>query len=104
MNTATIMDMMFNTEMIVKDMKGGKEDMTENKRFIIIDNVDGELGIQDNLTGDVLVLKAEHTVNAIGFFKGLLSLLNGYNQQIEQLSWIIQQYEEMVGSKGDDVE
>ena len=27
------MDMMFNTEMIVKDMKGGKEDMTENKRF-----------------------------------------------------------------------
>ncbi len=26
------MDMMFNTEMIVKDMKGGKEDMTE-KRF-----------------------------------------------------------------------
>ena len=32
MNTAIIMDMMFNTEMIVKDMKGGKEDMTE-KRF-----------------------------------------------------------------------
>ena len=27
------MDMMFNTEMIVKDMKGGKEDMTENKRY-----------------------------------------------------------------------
>lgn len=31
-NTAIILDMMFNTEMIVKDMKGGKEDMTE-KRF-----------------------------------------------------------------------
>ena len=29
------MDMIFNTEMIVKDMKGGKEDMTENKRFEI---------------------------------------------------------------------
>ena len=29
------MDMMFNTEVIVKDMKGGKEDMTENKRFEI---------------------------------------------------------------------
>ena len=28
------MDMMFNTEMIVKDMKGGKEDMTE-KRFSV---------------------------------------------------------------------
>ena len=27
------MDMMFNTEVIVKDMEGGKEDMTE-KRFI----------------------------------------------------------------------
>ena len=25
------MDMMFNTEMIVKDMKGGKEDMTEKR-------------------------------------------------------------------------
>lgn len=34
MDTATIMDMMFNTEMIVKDMNGGKEDMTE-KRFTI---------------------------------------------------------------------
>ena len=34
-NTVIIMDMMFNTEMIVKDMKGGKEDMTENKRFIL---------------------------------------------------------------------
>ena len=28
---------MFNTEMIVKDMKGGKEDMTEIKRFLIDD-------------------------------------------------------------------
>ena len=27
------MDMMFNTERIVKVLKGGKEDMTENKRF-----------------------------------------------------------------------
>ena len=27
------MDMMFNTEVIVKDMKEGKEDMTENKRY-----------------------------------------------------------------------
>ena len=25
------MDMMFNTEMIVNDMKGGKEDMTEKQ-------------------------------------------------------------------------
>lgn len=30
-NTAIILDMMFNTEMIVKDMKGGKEDMTEKQ-------------------------------------------------------------------------
>ena len=36
-NTAIIMDMMFNTEMIVKVLKGGKEDMTENKRFLIDD-------------------------------------------------------------------
>ena len=33
-NTAIILDMMFNTEMIVKDMKGGKENMTE-KRFSV---------------------------------------------------------------------
>ena len=33
-NTAIIMNMMFNTERIVKDMKGGKEDMTE-KRFSV---------------------------------------------------------------------
>lgn len=44
MNTATIMDMMFNTEMIARGIIGGKADMTE-KRFecdkgsrIIIDN------------------------------------------------------------------
>lgn len=34
MNTATILDMMFNAERIVKDMKGGKEDMIE-KRFTV---------------------------------------------------------------------
>ena len=33
-NTAIIMNIMFNTERIVKDMKGGKEDMTE-KRFSV---------------------------------------------------------------------
>ena len=32
-NTVIIMDTMFNAEVIVKDMKGGKEDMTE-KRFV----------------------------------------------------------------------
>ena len=49
MDTATIMDMMFNTEMIVKDMKGGKEDMTE-KRFTIIDGIKKgtHSGIWDN--------------------------------------------------------
>ena len=43
------MDMMFNTEMIVKDMKGGKEDMTE-KRFIpIFDGTDKRVvGAKDN--------------------------------------------------------
>ena len=38
------MDMMFNTEMIVKDMKGGKEDMTE-KRFKVHSMIQGmEIG------------------------------------------------------------
>ena len=30
------MDMMFNTEMIVKDMKRGKEDMTDELLIVII--------------------------------------------------------------------
>ena len=45
-NTAIILDMMFNTEMIVKDMKGGKEDMTE-KRFVDYFDKDHNYIIQD---------------------------------------------------------
>ena len=41
------MDMMFNTEGIVKVLKGGKEDMTENKRFRL-GYVCGDYGLIDN--------------------------------------------------------
>ena len=57
-NTAIILDMMFNTEMIVKDMKGSKEDMTEKQfptftKYMSIIYVD----TGKNVIGDVEWLK-----------------------------------------------
>ena len=52
------MDMMFNTEMIVKDMKGGKEDMTE-KRFYLDEN-----GINDK-EYEFSILSEEELVDRI---------------------------------------
>ena len=83
------MDMMFNTEMIVKDMKGGKEDMTEKQYYqrdfeelyyIIDSNVisekefdekemyDGYTAFEDSMTG-----------------KEIVGLLNEQHEQIERL-------------------
>ena len=66
------MDMMFNTEMIVKDMKGGKEDMTE-KRFIpIFDGTDKRVvGAKDN--GKIIS------------FMDMFDLLNDLSDENEQL-------------------
>ena len=71
-NTAIIMDMMFNTEIIVKDMKGGKEDMTE-KRFIpIFDGTDKRVvGAKDN--GKIIS------------FMDMFDLLNDLSDENEQL-------------------
>ena len=71
-NTAIIMDMMFNTEVIVKDMKGGKEDMTE-KRFIpIFDGTDKKVvGAKDN--GKIIS------------FMDMFDLLNDLSDENEQL-------------------
>ena len=76
------MDMMFNTEMIVKDMKGGKEDMTE-KRFVyyehkgadyILDTPNKSLDFIEML-GDCL--EAEEIVN-------LLNQLYNENEQLKK--------------------
>ena len=66
------MDMMFNTEMIVKDMKGGKEDMTE-KRFIpIFDGTDKRVvGAKDN--GKIIS------------FMDMFDLLNDLSDENEEL-------------------
>ena len=77
------MDMMFNTEMIVKDMKGGKEDMTENKRFVyyehkgadyILDTPNKSLDFIEML-GDCL--EAEEIVD-------LLNCLNDENEELKK--------------------
>ena len=67
MNTATIMDMMFNTEMIVKDMKGGKEDMTEKRFEMIITSADGSFHYLDKNTGEKIIstLELENKLNAL---------------------------------------
>ena len=76
------MDMMFNTEIIVKDMKRGKEDMTE-KRFVyyehkgadyILDTPNNSLDFIEML-GDCL--EAEEIVN-------LLNQLYDENEQLKQ--------------------
>ena len=76
------MDMMFNTEIIVKDMKRGKEDMTE-KRFVyyehkgadyILDTPNNSLDFIEML-GDCL--EAEEIVN-------LLNQLYDENEQLKK--------------------
>ena len=84
MNTAIIMDMMFNTEMIVKDMKGGKEDMTE-KRFKPIIN-----GVEDILTGEKLNNQFEVSLK-----------LNSLNDENEQLKQTMQEVAELLSEEVD---
>ena len=74
MNTAIIMDMMFNTEMIVKDMKGGKEDMTE-KRF---NRVGGYV-----YDGDKCISHFEDVAHRDDIVK-LLNELHEENQELKQ--------------------
>ena len=57
MNTAIIMDMMFNTEMIVKDMNGGKEDMTENKQFRDCEVLDNVIYVDDTIISEKRLLE-----------------------------------------------
>lgn len=94
-NTAIILDMIFNTEMIVKDMKGGKEDMTE-KRFVyyehkgadyILDNPNESLDFIEML-GDCL--EAEEIVD-------LLNCLNDENEQLKQELIELKKWEKYVG-------
>ena len=75
-NTAIILDMMFNIEVIVKDMKGGKEDMTE-KRFIN-DIDDGKL---IDTKGELSTI---HYSDKVDFYE-LWEFLNKLNDENEQL-------------------
>ena len=66
--------MMFNTEMIAEDLKGGKEDMTENKRFIYNECEDC---IEDNIGEEVYWGLDDVLCN-------LLNELNDENNRIKQ--------------------
>ena len=85
-NTAIIMLMMFNTEMIVKVLKGGKEDMTE-KRFTVhinwfnYDKTEGEITLKDN--GQPL-LESE-CIEDVQRVKVLLNELNDENEHYKSI-------------------
>ena len=66
---------MFNTEMIVKDMKGGKEDMTENKRFELAYEKGNWWAVRD---GDITLWKEEviHLLNELHYENQLLHKIN----------------------------
>ena len=73
-NTVIIMDMMFNTEMIVKDMKGGKEDMTEKQLDF------SKWSLKKNKYGDLTVESARDVLDELvklGY--GDFELLLGYD-------------------------
>lgn len=78
-NTAIILDMMFNTEMIVKVLKRGKEDMTEKpkirymNRFIHQDKV-----IYDNLTEEYWNVDNNFTAQS------LTNVLNDLNDELNK--------------------
>lgn len=88
------MDMMFNTERIVKDMKGGEEDMTE-KRFVyyehkgadyILENPNTDLDFIEML-GDCL--EAEEIVNRLNGLYEENKELKQYKQSVNDVlrSW-----------------
>ena len=58
--------------------------MTENKRFTLIMDYDDEIGVKENRTGDVLVLK-HRDLNSEQFVAQLVVFLNEQNDAIEKL-------------------
>ena len=88
------MVMILNAGRIVGDLRGGKEDMTEKRlfvgrktvedRFTIINDYENEIGVKENRSGDVLVLK-HSDLNAQQFVAQLVVFLNDQNQAIVDL-------------------
>ena len=54
-----------------------------NERFSLILDYDDEIGLQDNLTDDVLVALVKHDTNILGFFIQVLNLLNRLDDEKE---------------------
>lgn len=77
------MDMMFNTEVIVKDMKGGKEDMTENKRFRL-GYVCGDYGLIDNDEWIDLHSMSENSEKNVKLCINKMNELAEENEQLKQ--------------------
>lgn len=56
------------------------------KRFELMMDYDDEIGILDNESDDVIVLKTSHSANSIGFCSGVCNLLNILTEQNELLT------------------
>lgn len=57
-----------------------------DKRFELIMDYEDEIGILDNESDDVIVLKTSHSANSIGFCSGVCNLLNILTEQNELLT------------------
>ena len=77
------MDMMFNTEVIVKDMKGGKEDMTETKQFRL-GYVCGDYGLIDNDEWIDLHSMSENSEKNVKLCINKMNELADENEQLKQ--------------------
>ena len=77
--------MMFNTEMIAEDLKGGKEDMTENKRFTICVDSNDLKSLWDNERTEEEPLLWLTRSDRIGGIDDVCKLLNELHDKNEQL-------------------
>ena len=89
--------MMFNTEVIVKDMKGGKEDMTENKRFRL-GYVCGDYGLIDN---DEWIDFHSMSENSEKNVKLCINKMNELAEENEQLKSTIKEVIELLSEEVD---
>ena len=77
--------MMFNTEMIAEDLKGGKEDMTENKRFTICVDSNDLKSLWDTERTEEEPLLWLTRSDRIGGIDDVCKLLNELHDKNEQL-------------------
>ena len=70
-----------------------------NQYKLILDYPD-EIGIEDNVTGDVIVQKVPQNNNTIGFCKGVVGLLNQQSDMINKVSKLNKLLEGFLSAEG----